>query len=90
MHTTRTIALLASLAAFATPAVAQGWSYQTTPLGGGFSTTDATGPNGQHATGSTTPLGGGFSTTHWSDNYGHHQTCSTTPLGGGFSTTHCQ
>ena len=59
--TSAAIALFAALA-FATPAMAQ-WNYDTTPLGSGYSTTEAHGPHGQRATGETVPLGSGYSTT---------------------------
>ncbi len=86
----KTLAAFAILAALATPAAAQGWQYQTTPLGGGWSTTQAQGPNGQHVTGTTVPMGGGWNTTTWQDNSGHSSTCTTMPMGGGYTTTTCQ
>lgn len=80
---------LAVLAALATPAMAQGWTYQTTPLGNGFSITHAQGPNGHTATGTTVPYGEGWSITDWRTSAGQNSTCTTVPTGGGFSTTRC-
>ena len=74
------LALIAALSFAALPATAQ-WNVTTTPLGNGWSTQNATGPNGQSWTGTTVPLGNGWSTTNYNDNQGHQTTCTTTPLG---------
>jgi hypothetical protein len=84
------IAVVFALALTGGAAFAQQWNSTSMPLGGGMYSNQATGPNGQSASGTTMPLGGGMSTTNWSDNQGHSTTCTTMPLGGGMSTTTCQ
>lgn len=84
----RRLALLAALA-IASPAMAQGLQFDTTPLGNGFESHTGTAPDGRSITGTTTPLGNGWSTTTWQDNRGHQSTCTNTPLGNGFYSTTC-
>jgi hypothetical protein len=67
----------------------QQWTNTRVPLGGGFYSNQATGPNGDSAHGTTVPSGGGFSSTDWTDSNGHSMHCTTVPLGGGFSSTNC-
>jgi hypothetical protein len=71
--------LLLAAALLASPAYAQ--TYNTVPLGNGYSTTT----DDQGNTYNTVPLGNGYSTTTGSDG----RTCNTVPLGNGYSTTNC-
>ena len=66
------------------------WTIQQVPLGDGWSSNQATGPQGQSATGTTVPLGDGWSSTTWHDSSGRTTTCRTVPMGEGWNTTTCQ
>lgn len=90
MSTKKILTTLAgvSLLALATPAMAQ-WNSTTMPLGGGWSSHQGYGPNGQSFTGTTMPLGGGWSSTTLNGSNGASTTCTTMPMGGGWSSTNC-
>jgi len=86
----KTLALIATLAALASPAMAQGYTVQTMPLGGGWQHYNGTTPDGGTFQGTEMPMGGGWTHTRWNDSNGNTTTCTTMPMGGGFATTRCQ
>jgi hypothetical protein len=82
------LAALAMLA-IAAPASAQ-WNVQQMPLGGGWTSYNGQGPNGQSFTGTSMPLGGGWTAQQFQSSTGQSTVCTTMPLGGGFTSTQCQ